>query len=144
MEAVGADLGRADGAADAVSCRASSRPPPANLDAGAAAIALFEIARVYLPDGELPNERVRVAGIAVGDFFHGKGVVEALYAALKAEPVFERAEDALFHPGKAARTPAGLVGELHPTAARRNVVRIRARPRRPVRRQPRAGDVSTT
>ena len=86
-----------------------------NLDAGAAAIALFEIARVYLPDGDLPNERVRVAGIAVGDFFHGKGVVEALYAALKAEPVFERAEDALFHPGKAARTSAGLVGELHPT-----------------------------
>ena len=85
-----------------------------NLDAGAAAIALFEIARVYLPDGDLPNERVRVAGIAVGDFFHGKGVVEALYAALKAEPVFERAEDALFHPGKAARTSAGLVGELHP------------------------------
>jgi phenylalanyl-tRNA synthetase beta chain len=87
-----------------------------NLDAGAAAIALFEIARVYLPDGELPNERVRVAGIAVGDFFHGKGVVEALYAALKAEPRFERVEDPLFHPGKAARTPAGLVGELHPTA----------------------------
>ncbi|HST17980.1 MAG TPA: phenylalanine--tRNA ligase subunit beta [Gaiellaceae bacterium] len=87
-----------------------------NLDAGAAAIALFEIARVYLPDGDLPNERVRVAGIAVGDFFHGKGVVEALYAALKAEPVFERIEDSLFHPGKVARTSAGLVGELHPTA----------------------------
>jgi phenylalanyl-tRNA synthetase beta chain len=86
-----------------------------NLDAGAVAIALFEIARVYLPDGDLPNERVRVAGIAAGDFFHGKGVVEALYAALKAEPVFERAEDALFHPGKAARTSAGLLGELHPT-----------------------------
>jgi phenylalanyl-tRNA synthetase beta chain len=86
-----------------------------NLDAGATAIALFEIARVYLPDGDLPNERVRVAGIAVGDFFHAKGVVEALYAALKAEPTFERVEDPLFHPGKAARTAAGIVGELHPT-----------------------------
>jgi len=86
-----------------------------NLDAGAASIALFEIARVYLPDDDLPNERVRVAGIAVGDFFHGKGVVEALYAALKAEPAFERVEDPLFHPGKAARTAAGLLGELHPT-----------------------------
>jgi phenylalanyl-tRNA synthetase beta chain len=86
-----------------------------NLDAGATDIALFEIARVYLPHGDLPNERVRVAGIAVGDFFHGKGVVETLYAALKAEPEFERTEDVLLHPGKAARTPAGIVGELHPT-----------------------------
>jgi phenylalanyl-tRNA synthetase beta chain len=86
-----------------------------NLDAGASGIALFEIARVYLPDGELPNERLRVAGIALGDFFHGKGVVETLYAALKAEAVFERTEDELLHPGKAARTPAGIVGELHPT-----------------------------
>src|SRR5581483_10216534 len=86
-----------------------------NRDAGATGIALFEIARVYLPDGELPNERVRVAGIAAGDFFHGKGVVEAVYAALKAEPVFERTEDDLLHPGKAARTAAGVLGELHPT-----------------------------
>jgi phenylalanyl-tRNA synthetase beta chain len=29
--------------------------------------------------------------------------------------VFERTEDELLHPGKAARTPAGIVGELHPT-----------------------------
>jgi phenylalanyl-tRNA synthetase beta chain len=86
-----------------------------NLDAGASGIALFEIARVFLAGGDLPDEHVRVAGIAVGDFFHGKGVVEALYAALKADPAFERTEDRLFHPGKAARTAAGLVGELHPT-----------------------------
>ena len=86
-----------------------------NLDAGASAIALFEVARVYLPDGDLPDEHVHVAGIATGDFFHGKGVVEAVYAALKADPDFVRTEDRLFHPGKAARTAAGLVGELHPT-----------------------------
>jgi len=86
-----------------------------NLDAGASGIALFEVARVYLPAGELPDEHVRVAGIATGDFFHGKGVVEAVYAALKADPGFVRTEDRLFHPGKAARTAAGLVGELHPT-----------------------------
>jgi phenylalanyl-tRNA synthetase beta chain len=86
-----------------------------NLDAGASKIALFEVARVYLAGGDLPDEHVHVAGIATGGFFHGKGVVEALYAALKADPVFERTEDPLFHPGKAARTGAGLVGELHPT-----------------------------
>ena len=86
-----------------------------NLDAGASEIALFEIARVFLEGGELPDEHVRVAGIAAGGFFHGKGVVEALYAALKAEPAFERTEDPLLHPGKAARTAAGVVGELHPS-----------------------------
>ncbi len=86
-----------------------------NLDAGASEIALFEIARVFLDGGELPDEHVRVAGIAAGGFFHGKGVVEALYAALKAEPAFERTEDPLLHPGKAARTAAGVVGELHPS-----------------------------
>ena len=44
-----------------------------NIDAGARRIALFEIARVYLPGGELPDERVRVAGIAEGGFLHIKG-----------------------------------------------------------------------
>jgi phenylalanyl-tRNA synthetase beta chain len=86
-----------------------------NLDAGASEIALFEIARVFLEGGELPDEHVRVAGIATGGFFHGKGVVEALYEALKADPAFERTEDPLLHPGKAARTAAGVVGELHPS-----------------------------
>ncbi len=86
-----------------------------NVDAGVSRIALFEIARVYLPaGGDLPEERTRVAGIAEGPFAHAKGVVEALYAALKATPTFERAQQELLHPGKAARTPAGIVGELHP------------------------------
>jgi phenylalanyl-tRNA synthetase beta chain len=86
-----------------------------NLDAGAARIALFELARVYLPsDGDLPEERLRVAGIAEGSFAQAKGAVETLYAALKATPTFERAQHDLLHPGKAARTTAGAVGELHP------------------------------
>jgi phenylalanyl-tRNA synthetase beta chain len=85
-----------------------------NVDAGARRIALFEVARVYLAGAELPEERVRVAGIAEGGFFHAKGVAEALYAALKAEPEFGRAAHPLLHPGKSARTPAGPVGELHP------------------------------
>ncbi len=85
-----------------------------NVDAGAGKIALFEIARVYLPNGDLPNERLRVAGVTEGGFLHVKGVVEALYAALKAEPDFERTTDPLLHPGKAARTSAGVLGELHP------------------------------
>src|SRR5581483_1860042 len=85
-----------------------------NEDAGARAIALFEIARVYLAGSDLPNERLRVGGIAAGGFFHAKGVVETIYAALKATPEFERTQHRLLHPGKAARTHAGIVGELHP------------------------------
>src|SRR5204862_1604063 len=47
-----------------------------NVDAGAVEVALFEVARVYLPsDGELPDEPWRVAGILSGDFFRAKGVV---------------------------------------------------------------------
>ena len=85
-----------------------------NVDAGADRIALFEIARVYLSNGELPNERLHVAAIAEGGFARAKGVVEALYEALKAEPRFERGKHSLFHPGKTARTSAGVLGELNP------------------------------
>jgi phenylalanyl-tRNA synthetase beta chain len=86
-----------------------------NAEVGARRIALFEIARVYLPGDDLPDERLRVAGIVGGGFARTKGVVEALYAALKAELEVERAEDPLLHPGKAARTAAGTFGELHPS-----------------------------
>jgi phenylalanyl-tRNA synthetase beta chain len=85
-----------------------------NLEVGVDDVALFEIARVYLPNGDLPTERLRVGAVGQGDFARGKGVVEALYTAIKAEPAFVRGEDPLLHPGKTATTPAGLVGELHP------------------------------
>jgi len=81
-----------------------------NRDAGNSGIAIFEVARVYLPE----EERVHVAALAEGGFAHGKGVVEALYAALHLEPSFARAEDPLFHPGKCAHTSAGVLGEIHP------------------------------
>jgi phenylalanyl-tRNA synthetase beta chain len=85
-----------------------------NVDAGAAEIALFETARIYLSNGELPNERLHLAAVAEGGFSRAKGVVEAIYEALKAEPRFERVEYPLFHPGKTARTSAGVLGELNP------------------------------
>ena len=43
-----------------------------------------------------------------------KGVVEAIYGALKATPLIGAGEHALLHPGKTARTEAGVFGELHP------------------------------
>ncbi len=88
-----------------------------NLSVGNSEIALFEIARVYLPSGEkLPDEHWRVAGIVEGGFARAKGAVEAIHEVLKLEPRFERAEGDLFHPGKTARVEAGIVGELLPTA----------------------------
>ena len=86
-----------------------------NAEVGTGRIALFEIARVYLPGDELPDERLHVAGIVEGDFARVKGVVETLYAALKADLEVERVEDPLLHPGKAARTAAGIFGEVHPS-----------------------------
>jgi phenylalanyl-tRNA synthetase beta chain len=90
-----------------------------NLDAGAEEIALFEIARVYLPaEGLLPDEPWRLAAIVSGGFFRAKGIVETLLAALQQEARFEPASEPLLHPGKAARIDAGWVGELHPAVLR--------------------------
>jgi phenylalanyl-tRNA synthetase beta chain len=85
-----------------------------NVELGAERVALFEVARVYLPDAELPTEETHVAAIVDGGWGRAKGIVDTLYAALKAEPAFERAEHDLLHPGKSAATAAGVVGELHP------------------------------
>jgi phenylalanyl-tRNA synthetase beta chain len=86
------------------------------VDAGSDDVALFEIARVYLPSGEqLPDEHWRVAGIVGGSYEVVKGVVEALYGALGLELRVARGSHTLLHPGKAAETEAGWLGELHPT-----------------------------
>ena len=86
------------------------------VDAGTEHVALFEIARVYLSSGEqLPDEHWRVAGIVAGGYADVKGVVETLYAALGLELRVERGTHALLHPGKAAETMAGWLGELHPS-----------------------------
>jgi phenylalanyl-tRNA synthetase beta chain len=89
-----------------------------NVELGNERIALFEIARVYVPreGATLPEERIRVAGLLQGDFFAAKGIVEALHAALKTPARYERADERLLHPGKAARVDAGVLGELHPRA----------------------------
>ena len=86
------------------------------LDAGADHVALFEIARVYLPSGEqLPDEHWRVAGVVQGGYEVVKGVLETLYEALGLELRVERRTHPLLHPGKSAATAAGWLGELHPT-----------------------------
>jgi phenylalanyl-tRNA synthetase beta chain len=87
-----------------------------NVDAGNEAIALFELARVYLPSGEpRPDERWRLGCIVAGGFFRAKGILETLYGTLHVEPRLERVDHAFLHPGKAAGVQGGWVGELHPS-----------------------------
>jgi phenylalanyl-tRNA synthetase beta chain len=86
----------------------------ANVAVDTAGVALFEIARVYRAGGELPNERWHVGGVVEGGFADAKWAVEQLYAALKIDATYDRASEPVLHPGKAARTAHGWVGELHP------------------------------
>ena len=86
-----------------------------NVDAGTDGVRLFELARVYLPSGEqLPEERWRVGGIAEGGWDAARAAVEALYGALHVPLEVRRASFDHLHPGKAAETDAGWLGELHP------------------------------
>jgi phenylalanyl-tRNA synthetase beta chain len=86
-----------------------------NLDAGNEDVALFEIARVYLPSGDkLPTEVWRAAGILPDGYLRAKGVVEALHEAFRLKPRFERGEEPFLHPGQTARLEAGVVGALRP------------------------------
>ena len=85
-----------------------------NLDAGNDGIALFEIAHVYLPNGELPNEPQHVAGIVQAPFARAKGAVERILAVARKRGTYERAEHPLMHPGKTASSEHGPVGELRP------------------------------
>ena len=90
-------------------------PARQNGDAGEEDVALFEVARVYREVGaELPEERWHVAGIADGGFAEARWAVEQIYSALGIEPAYERTSAPYLHPGKAARTTEGWVGELHP------------------------------
>jgi phenylalanyl-tRNA synthetase beta chain len=78
-----------------------------NRNVGVEGIALFELARVFLPSaGDLPDEPWHVAGIVDGGFFRAKGAVETLYRALQVESRFEPGT------GKGAQTPEGVVREL--------------------------------
>ncbi len=101
-----------------------------NLDAANDRIALFEVARAYLPAGaQLPDERWRVGGIVQGDdpftgYERAKGAVEAIHDALQIQPLLERSPRPWLHPGAAAAVStlvggtsadAGWLGELHPT-----------------------------
>jgi phenylalanyl-tRNA synthetase beta chain len=78
-----------------------------NRNVGVESIALFELARVFLPSGEqLPHEPWHVAGITDAGFTGAKGAIETLYRALHVEPRFEPGT------GREAVLPEGTVREL--------------------------------
>jgi phenylalanyl-tRNA synthetase beta chain len=86
-----------------------------NREVGNEGVALFEIARVYLPSGEqLPDEHWRIGGVVAGEYADAKGVVDTLFGALKIELRVERGAHPLLHPGKTGALPQGFVGEVHP------------------------------
>jgi phenylalanyl-tRNA synthetase beta chain len=90
-------------------------PARRNADSGADDVALFEVARVYRDAGaDLPEEHWHVAGIADGGFAEAKWAVEQVYSALGVESSYERTSEPYLHPGKAAKTTEGWLGELHP------------------------------
>lgn len=106
-----------------------------NLARASGGAGLFEIARVYGPDGEpLPMESEMLAGVLSGkrneagwnapprvwDFFGAKGIVEGLLESLRLPPaVFTAVEAMPFHPTRGAALSwggisLGVLGELHP------------------------------
>jgi phenylalanyl-tRNA synthetase beta chain len=85
-----------------------------NLDVGNEGLALFEIAHVYRPDTELPDERLHVAAVVQGAFPRAKGAVEEILAAGGADVAYRRGKHELLHPGKTAEIDFGVLGELRP------------------------------
>lgn len=105
-------------------------------------IAVFELGKIFLLEGELTPERLAhekwMLGIAMKgksvqtwrqsgvdyDFYYLKGVIEELMAELKIADVEYKAckDNSIYHPGRAAYLyvqgqKAGVFGELHPTIA---------------------------
>ncbi|MEX1253557.1 MAG: phenylalanine--tRNA ligase subunit beta [Dehalococcoidia bacterium] len=100
-------------------------------------VALFEVARVYLPNGnELPQEQEHVVGVVAGrredrwghtgdepaDFYDAKGYVEAALRQIGIEAAFNDATEFAFVPGRTAEVivdgrRAGTIGQVHPSVA---------------------------
>ena len=87
-----------------------------SVDVGNERIALFEIARVYLPSGdELPEERWHVAGIVEGGFFAREGRRRGAPPRRSSSSARARPEP-LLHPG--GPRERGLARRAHPSCPR--------------------------
>ncbi|UBH21626.1 phenylalanine--tRNA ligase subunit beta [Macrococcus armenti] len=103
-------------------------------------VAFYEIGNTFFKqDGLLPSEEEHVAGIITGlvtpsmhqgkkeqvDFFHVKGIVEAISARLGLTFNYVRSSESLLHPGRSAdifvnEMKVGIIGQLHPTVEKVN------------------------
>jgi phenylalanyl-tRNA synthetase beta chain len=102
-------------------------------------LALFECGTTYLARGrDLPHETRSLGAVlsgrlheqtwgtpepSAGDFHAAKGLLEAVFGAVRARMTVERATEPFLHPGRSARVlaggePVGWLGELHPLVAR--------------------------
>lgn len=102
-----------------------------NRTRGAQDIRIFETGTVFrdAPDPrrpEMPFEHLAIAALVEDDLFAAKGLLEALFRALRIEDWSVEATDAVafLHPGRAARVlvgerQVGLLGEVHPRVAER-------------------------
>jgi phenylalanyl-tRNA synthetase beta chain len=100
-------------------------------------LALYEVARVYLSQGQdLPREPEQAAGVVSGrrldrwghvaeeelDFFDAKGYLEHLFARLGVTPAFDDGEEYALVPGRTARImlgerAVGVLGQVDPRVA---------------------------
>ena len=140
-QARGADLDRARASCGRSSCRGSSRSPAATSRRATSGRAVRDRAR--LPAARRASCRTSGCtspGSSRAASRPAKGVVEAIYGALKAPPLLRARRAPAPAPGQDRAAPeAGVVGELHPDRARGRVGRVRARPRRAARRRARPG-----
>lgn len=115
-----------------------------NLNHGLNALSLFEMGRTYLTKERkltnLPRENWQLAGLITGNqntdfwyqdtsqalnFFHGKGILEALFQRLGVNQVEYREASLIgFHPGRTAEVICdhqviGVIGQLHPKLERK-------------------------
>jgi phenylalanyl-tRNA synthetase beta chain len=105
-------------------------------------VAIFEIARVYLPPlNPLPTERMRLGIVLTGpavpvawnaparpvDFFDLKGAIDEVLGRFNISGRYARAQAEAFHPGRCAAlcvgggdaVAVGYVGQVHPSIAER-------------------------
>lgn len=92
-------------------------------------VRLYELSRVYIPDGDrkLPDERKHLIMGAYGqdmDFYDLKGILETILDLLRVGNLRCKAEKEAFayHPGRCAKllsgsVPIGIFGQIHPSVA---------------------------
>lgn len=103
-------------------------------------VAFYEIGNTFFKqDDLLPSEEEHVAGIMTGlvtptmhqgkkeqvDFYHVKGIVEAIADRLGLAFRYVRSGEPKLHPGRSAdiyvdETKVGIIGQLHPTVEKEN------------------------